>query len=152
MKDHVKAAGDLFLSGCNCAQAVVLAFSDVTGLDEKTSLAVSSSFGGGMGRLREVCGAVSGAFMVAGILWGGYPVSDADAKAEHYRLIQRLAARFKQENGSIICRELLGLPGPSVPVPEERTTDYYRRRPCEQYVRIAAQIIDEEIKARGTEK
>lgn len=149
--EHDVLAGELFRKGCNCSQAVVLAFSDVTGLDERTALAVSSSFGGGMGRLREVCGAVSGAFMVAGLLWGGYDPDDRAAKAEHYKLIQHLAARLKEENGSIICRELLGLPGASVPVPEERTADYYRRRPCEAYIRTAARIIDEEIKSRGKE-
>ncbi|MDD6095673.1 MAG: C-GCAxxG-C-C family protein [Clostridia bacterium] len=149
--EHDVLAGELFRKGYNCSQAVLLAFSDVTGLDQRTALAVSSSFGGGMGRLREVCGAVSGAFMVAGLLWGGYDPNHRDAKAEHYKLIQRLAARLKEENGSIICRELLGLPGASAPVPEERTADYYRRRPCEAYIRTAARIIDEEIKSRGTE-
>lgn len=149
--EHDVLAGELFRKGYNCSQAVLLAFSDITGLDERTALAVSSSFGGGMGRLREVCGAVSGAFMVAGLLWGGYDPNHRDAKAEHYKLIQRLAARMKEENGSIICRELLGLPGASAPVPEERTADYYRRRPCEAYIRTAARIIDEEIKSRGTE-
>lgn len=149
--EHDVLAGELFRKGYNCSQAVLLAFSDVTGLDQRTALAVSSSFGGGMGRLREVCGAVSGAFMVAGLLWGGYDPNHRDAKAEHYKLIQRLAARMKEENGSIICRELLGLPGASAPVPEERTADYYRRRPCEAYIRTAARIIDEEIKSRGTE-
>lgn len=149
--EHDVLAGELFRKGYNCSQAVLLAFSDITGLDQRTALAVSSSFGGGMGRLREVCGAVSGAFMVAGLLWGGYDPNHRDAKAEHYKLIQRLAARLKEENGSIICRELLGLPGASAPVPEERTADYYRRRPCEAYIRTAARIIDEEIKSRGTE-
>lgn len=149
MKNHDTLAGELFESGLNCAQAVFTAFSDVTGIDENTSRALSSSFGGGMGRLREVCGAMSGAFMVAGILWGNYDPKDTDAKAKHYALIQSLAARFKEENGSYICRELLELPGADVPVPEERTADYYKRRPCAEYVRIAARIIDEEIKSRG---
>lgn len=148
MTDHGALAAEYFANGYNCSQAVLLAFSDVTGLDEKTAAALSSSFGGGMGRMREVCGAVSGAFMVAGLLWGRYGPEDREAKAAHYELIQSLAARFKEKNGSILCRELLGLPGASAPVPEERTADYYRRRPCGEYVRIAAEIIDEELKKR----
>lgn len=147
--NHSALAGEYFHRGYNCSQAVLLAFSDVTGLDEKHSAALSSSFGGGMGRLREVCGAVSGAFMVAGLLWGNYAPEDREAKARHYELIQSLAARFKEENGSIICRELLGLDGASAPVPEERTKDYYSRRPCEEYVKIAAKILDEVIKERS---
>ena len=143
--DHAEKAGELFRAGYNCSQAVLLAFSDVTGLDESKVAALSSSFGGGMGRLREVCGAVSGAFMVAGLIWGTYPPSDREAKARHYERIQNLAAEFKKKNGSILCRELLGLPGASAPVPEERTADYYRRRPCEEYVKIAAEILEEEL-------
>ncbi len=148
MTKHEELAAGYFQRGFNCSQAVLLAFSDLTGMDEKTAAALSSSFGGGMGRLREVCGAVSGAFMVAGLLWGGYDPEDREAKAAHYSLIQSLAARFREENGSIICRELLGLPGASEPVPEARTSDFYRRRPCGDYVRMAARIIDEELKNR----
>ena len=148
MTKHEELAAEYFQRGYNCSQAVLLAFSDLTGMDEKTAAALSSSFGGGMGRLREVCGAVSGAFMVAGILWGGYGPEDREAKAAHYSLIQSLAARFREENGSIICRELLGLPGASEPVPEARTADFYHHRPCGEYVRMAARIIDEELKNR----
>lgn len=148
---HEEKAGKLFRSGYTCAQALLLAFGDVTGLDEKTATAISLSFGGGMGRLREVCGAVSGAFMVAGLLWGeanGAPAQDK--KAAHYALIQDIAARLKDKNGSIICRELLGLgKGASAPVPEERTADYYKRRPCEAYIRIAAAVLDEIIAEKG---
>ena len=146
--DHSVLAGELFHRGYNCSQAVLLAFSDVTGLDENQAAALASSFGGGMGRLREVCGAVSGAFMVAGLLWGSCSPDDRDKKARHYELIQSLAARFKEENGSFICRELLGLPGASAPVPEERTAVYYSRRPCEEYVKIAARILDDVINER----
>lgn len=148
---HEEKAGELFRSGYTCAQSVLLAFSDVTGLDEKIATSISLSFGGGMGRLREVCGAVSGAFMVAGLLWGedsGAPLQNK--KAEHYALIQDIAARLREKNGSIICRELLGLgKGASAPVPEERTADYYKRRPCEAYICIAAAVIDDIIKERG---
>lgn len=144
--NHETKARELFKGGYNCAQAVLLAFSDVTGLDEKTALTLSASFGGGMGRLREVCGAVSGAFMVAGILYGPTDPTDHQAKKNHYALIQHLAARFKEASGSYICRELMDLPkGPSDPEPEKRTEAYYHRRSCEDYVGIAARILDEYI-------
>jgi C_GCAxxG_C_C family probable redox protein len=141
--NHENRARELFRAGYNCSQAVLLAFSDVTGLDEKTAVTLSSSFGGGMGRLREVCGAVSGAFMVAGILRGYSDPTDHEAKKEHYALIQRIAQEFKKNNGSYICRELLELPtGPSDPEPEKRTEAYYHRRSCEDYVGIAARVMD----------
>ena len=141
--NHENRARELFRAGYNCSQAVLLAFSDVTGLDERAAAVLSSSFGGGMGRLREVCGAVSGAFMVAGILWGYSDPTDHEAKKEHYALIQRIAREFKETNGSYICRELLELPnGPSDPEPEKRTEAYYHRRSCEDYVGIAARVLD----------
>ena len=99
----------LFEEGYNCAQAVFLAFEDLHGFDRHTAAALSSSFGGGMGRLREVCGTVSGMFMVAGVLYGYEDPKDREAKAEHYARIQELAGMFEQQNGSIVCRELLGL-------------------------------------------
>lgn len=140
-EQYGEKAKALFEQGYNCAQAVVLAFDDLTGLDNKTAAMLASSFGGGMGRLREVCGAVSGSFAIAGIL-KGYDDPKADTqKAEHYAFIQSLASEFKKENGSYICRELLELPGASKPIPEERTAEYYRRRPCGEYVRIAATIL-----------
>lgn len=141
--NHETKARELFHNGYNCAQAVLLAFSDLTGLDEKSALTLSASFGGGMGRLREVCGAVSGAFMVAGLLYGPADPCDHEAKKAHYALIQQIAAEFKNANGSYICRELLELPkGPSEPEPEKRTEAYYHRRSCEDYVGIAARILD----------
>ncbi len=144
--NHEAKARELFKNGYNCAQAVLLAFSDITGIDEKTATMLSASFGGGMGRLREVCGAASGAFMVAGLLYGPLDPCDHDAKKAHYALIQQIAARFKEKNGSYICRELLDLPvGPSEPEPEKRTEAYYHRRSCEDYVGIAARIMDEII-------
>lgn len=145
--DYVTKAEELFLEGCNCAQAVALAFSDKTGLDRETTLKISSSFGGGLGRLREVCGAVSGMCMVAGLLYGSDDISDNNAKAKHYALIQELAAKFSDETGSIICRELLGKKGKESPVPEERTKEYYKTRPCARMVGIAAGIMQEYIEA-----
>lgn len=146
MSDHSKKAKQLFLNGYNCSQAVLLAFSDVTWLDEKTALMLASSFGGGMGRLREVCGAVSGMFMVAGLLYGSCDVNDRSAKAEHYALIQQMAAKFKERNGSIICRELLGGEGKSDShIPSERNSGYYKKRPCADLCADAAEILDEII-------
>lgn len=144
-EEYAQKAHALFEEGYNCAQAVVLCFDDITGVDSKTAAMLASSFGGGMGRLREVCGAVSGMFAVAGLLKGYDDPKATDKKAEHYAFIQSLAADFKKENGSIICRELLDLPGSSDPVPEERTADYYRRRPCADYVASAAKILAQKL-------
>ena len=141
--DHAQKARELFKQGYNCSQAVVLAFSDLTGLDEKTAAMLSSSFGGGMGRMREVCGAVSGMFMVIGMLYGYDDPKETTGKAAHYARLQALAAKFREENGSIICRELLGLgAGASVPVPEARTETYYKKRPCADMVESAARMTE----------
>ncbi len=140
---YAEKAKELFKQGYNCSQAVLLAFEDVTGLDPQTALMLSSSFGGGMGRLREVCGAVSGMFMVIGILYGYADPKDQSGKTEHYKRIQALAEAFKAENGSIVCRELLGLGGGAdAPVPELRTDAYYKKRPCAELVAIAAGITE----------
>ncbi len=145
---HAKKAAELFRQGYNCSQAVCAAFCDVSGLDEKTALMLSSSFGGGMGRMREVCGAVSGMFMVAGQLYGYSDPCDNQAKKEHYALIQSMAAKFKEQNGSIICRELLGI-APDGPVPTERNAEFYKKRPCVELVAMCAQIMDETIAEKG---
>ncbi len=143
---HGEIAKQYFMEGYNCSQAVFLAFHKECGIDEDTALKVASSFGGGMGRLREVCGAVSGMFMVAGMLYG-YTDPKANAeKMEHYKRIQELAAAFQKENGSIVCRELLGLTEKkSEPTPEKRTTEYYQKRPCPEMVKMAAEIIEQYI-------
>lgn len=152
MEDKAKIAEELFLQGYNCSQSVLAAFSDELGLDRETALKLSSSFGGGMGRLREVCGAVSGMFMVAGLKYGYDDPKDGIAKTRHYQRIQTLAQRFKEENGSIVCRELLGLPNDQdSPVPEKRTQEYYQKRPCVQLVRCAAEIIQEYMEENQNE-
>ena len=143
--DHGKYAAELFMNGCNCAQSVMVAFSDVTGLTPEFSAKLSCSFGGGMGRLREVCGAVSGMFMVAGILYGYVDPGPGDCfKKEHYARVQELAARFREKTGTIICRELLDNP-PSDPNPTPRTAEYYSQRPCARIVMLAGQILDQYI-------
>lgn len=142
MSTYGDKAEALFCEGYNCAQAVLLAFDDVTGLDKKTASSISSSFGGGLGRMREVCGAVSGAAMVLGIVKGQYPPEDHSAKSAHYKLIQQFAEKFKEENGSIICRELLkGTGCESGNTPEKRTEKYYKKRPCPLIVRTSADIL-----------
>ena len=149
--DHVTLAGDLFLEGFNCAQAVAVAFCDVTGMDQKEAAKLAAPFGGGMGRMREVCGAVSGMLMVLGSLYG-YDNSDADSKKkELYRQVQDLAAKFREENGSIICREILKNP-PSDPTPSPRTAEYYAKRPCCRMVMTAAKLMDGFIAEHPVEK
>jgi len=145
--DHSSKAGELFLSGANCSQAVVLAFEDLTGLDRDTALKLSSSFGGGIGRMREVCGAVSGMMMVLGLLYGYTDPGEKDCnKKRHYQNVQALAGAFREEAGSIICREILKNP-PSDPNPTPRTAEFYKQRPCARMVMTAARILDEFIEA-----
>ncbi len=141
MTDYRKKAESLFLEGYNCAQAVFCAFAEEMGIKEETALKISSSFGGGMGRMREVCGAVSGMFMVLGALEGYSSPDDNAAKKELYAKVQKLAAEFRNENGSIICRELLGEGISSTPMPTERTVEFYKKRPCKEYVGIATEIL-----------
>ena len=144
---HAEKARNYFLEGYNCSQAVFLAFSDLTGMDEKTALMISSSFGGGMGRLREVCGAVSGMFMTAGILYGYTDPKAGNEKVEHYKRIQELAAAFKKRNGSIVCRDILGkIAEDKSFIPSERTAEYYKTRPCAKMVEDASEVLDEYIK------
>lgn len=133
----------LFREGYNCAQSVVGAFCDEMQMEKETALRLASSFGGGMGRLREVCGTVSGMFLIAGALYGYDAPKDYEAKKEHYERIQELATRFQAENGSIVCRELLGAAGrDNSPAPSRRTEEYYKKRPCEELVGTAARIME----------
>ena len=164
MTDHGKLAKEYFMKGYNCSQAVLLAFSDKTGLDEKTAAKLASSFGGGMGRMREVCGAFSGMLLVFGMLHG-YIATDETAKEDkktQYERVQELAKRFREEFGSIICRELLtgsamaqiksgeradneqisAMLSDSA-IPTERTAAYYKKRPCPELVEEGARILEE---------
>lgn len=142
MISRSQLAIDYFKSGYNCSQAIVLAFKDLIDVDENTLLKISSPFGGGMGRLREVCGAVSGMFMVLGLLYG-YNEPDDDKKKELYARVQQLARKFEEDNGSIVCRELLGL---SVkhddPTPSKRTSSFYQNRPCPEKIGYAAELLN----------
>lgn len=145
--DHSIKAAELFLNGSNCAQAVAVAFCDVTGLEPGFAARMASSFGGGMGRMREVCGAVSGMLMVAGLLYGYEDPGQGDCnKKAHYAMVQELAAQFRQETGSIICREILKNP-PTDPNPTPRTAEFYKVRPCARMVMAAARILDEYMEA-----
>ena len=150
--DHSIYAAELFLEGYNCAQAITVAFSDVTGLERDFSAQMASSFGGGMGRMREVCGAVSGMLMVAGLLYGYDNPGEKDVnKKEHYQLVQYLAGQFRDEVGSIVCREILKNP-PSDPNPSPRTAEYYAQRPCARMVFTAAKILDDYIAQHPVEE
>lgn len=144
MSKYSEKAVNNFKSGYSCAQSVFLAFAEDFGFDKETALRLSSSFGAGMGRLREVCGAVSSMFAIAGLKYGYTSPNDDEAKAKHYELIQTLAEKFKSKYGTIICRELLELPeGSDSPIPSKRTDEYYATRPCEAFVRLASEIIEQ---------
>ena len=143
---YADKAVQLFKEGYNCSQAVFAAFAEDYGIDRELALRLSSSFGGGMGRMREVCGAVSGMFLTAGLETGSADGPDREGKAANYAEVQALADKFRKENGSIICRELLGLGqdgGQTSHVPEKRTGEYYKKRPCVELVRCAAEILEE---------
>lgn len=146
---HAEKARELFMEGYNCSQAVVGAFAEELGMEKATAMKLASSFGAGMGRLREVCGTVTGMFLVAGLKYGYSDPKAKEEKASHYKRIQELAAKFREENGTIICRELLEKrmkkPVSTDPVPEERTEQYYKQRPCVAVVMQAAEIMEQYI-------
>ncbi len=143
--DYQKKAETLFCEGYNCAQAVFLTFAEELGMDRATALKLASSFGGGMGGLREVCGAVSGMFMAVGLAKGYTGKKVPEEKKEHYARLQWMAEEFQKENGSIICRELLGLDKGETPMPRERTKEYYQKRPCGELCGCAAAIVAREL-------
>ncbi len=142
----------LFKEGYNCCQAVVLSFADVLEANQLSNkellTTIASGFGGGMGRLREVCGAFSGTVMMASFICPAVDRTDKKAKMANYALVQEFAAKFRECNGgSIVCRELLGLP-PGVtekPEPSDRTAQYYQKRPCAEMVGNAAAIVAEKL-------
>ncbi len=146
MSEKSEKAKELFKSGCNCSQAVLGVFCEELGLDFETAMKLASSFGAGMGRMREVCGTVSGMFMAAGLAFAGAN-DTAMEKGEHYKRIQELAKRFKDQNGSIICRELLqGVQTTDGVNPEPRTENYYKKRPCVDLVGDSVEIFEQYLK------
>lgn len=143
-EERVQRAVDLFMSGYGCCQSVVAAFADLYGLTHEQAVRISAGFGGGVGRMRMMCGAVSGLVILAGLSDGQTAANDREGKAHCYRVVQDLLAKSKAENGSIICSELLGLKGPVPPgnfVPDERNAEYYRKRPCAAKVESAARLF-----------
>ncbi len=146
MKNYEDLAEELFLKGYNCAQSVFCAFCEEFNIDFETGLKMSSSLGGGMGRLREICGAVSSMFLIAGLKYGYTDISTDEAKINHYKLIQELAKRFQKEAGSIICRELIKEEKNGF-IPEKRTEEYYKKSPCAKLVKLAAKITKEMLEA-----
>ena len=141
-EERALRAKEFFNKGYNCAQSVALAYADVTSLDEEMVAKITASFGGGMGRLREVCGAVSGMAFVASFLSPCPTADNAEAKRANYALVQHFAEKFREQNGAIVCRTLLGLDRPKdEPTPSPRTAEYYKKRPCAEYVYDAALIV-----------
>ncbi|MBO5767488.1 MAG: C_GCAxxG_C_C family protein [Clostridia bacterium] len=148
---HREKAIELFTNGYNCAQSVLCAYCDITGLDHETAKRMSSSFGGGMGKLREACGAVTGGFAVLGLLYGGYDVNDNSAKSEHYARVRALGEAFKEIHGTINCEALLvGIANAKGSDPAERTPEYYRVRPCARFVGEVCDLLDRMISETKT--
>lgn len=145
-EQRVEKAGELFKQGYNCSQSVFLAFADKYGIDENMALKLACSFGGGISRLREVCGAVSGMALVCGLETGNTDPGNQEGKKENYSKMRELAARFEEENGSIICRQLLGIEKREESAePSLRTAEYYKKRPCRELVMCAAGILADEF-------
>ena len=149
-QDRVQKAVENFMQGYGCSQAVVAAFADLYGLDDTMAKRISAGFGGGVGRMRMMCGAVSGLVILAGLEKGQTEGSDKQGKADCYKLVQELLAKFKERNGSVICAELLGMNGCKVVtdtnIPDERNAEYYKKRPCVRKVESAARVFAEYLK------
>ena len=148
IEKRVERAKELFKQGFNCSQSVFAACADLYGIeDEALALRLSASFGGGIGRMRETCGAACGMFMLAGLENGSAKAGDAEGKKENYQLVQNLAAKFKEENGSLRCAELLVIKSQEQgtktndPTPAPRTEEYYKKRPCVEMVASAVRIF-----------
>lgn len=144
MMNHEAEASKLFRGGANCAQSVFAAFSEDLGIEKDYALMISSPFGGGMGRMREVCGAVSGMLMVLAHK-EGYARHDDEAKAHLYARVQSLMKAFSHEKGTYLCRELLATAGPEQPIPAKRDDAYYASRPCESCIKFAAKLVEEYV-------
>ena len=150
--DYEKRAEELFREGYNCAQAVFLAFA-CEKMDRDEAARLASAFGGGLAGTRNTCGAVSGLAMAYGLLRGYADPQDKEAKRAEYEAVREMTEEFAQQNGSIICRELLGLAGQTAgQQPSERTAEYYKKRPCPELCRMAASILDDYIAAHPIEK
>ena len=147
LEARVQRAVDFFMQGYGCCQAVVAAFADMYGLDEAMAKRLAAGFGGGVGRMRMMCGAVSGIVMLVGLDCGQTDGDDRDGKSACYKVVQELLAKSKEQNGSIICAEILGLKGcekaQSSYVASPRTAEYYKTRPCAAKVESAARIFAE---------
>lgn len=148
-------AREYFTAGYNCAQAVVMAFSDIMSLDEVGAARIAAPFGGGMGRMREVCGAVSGMTMVAGAISPATDPKNMVERKNNYALVQHFAAMFREQNGDIVCRRLLSLEpreeNAETAMPSQRTAEYYKKRPCVEYVAAAARIVATYLATGGNE-
>lgn len=144
MSERIDKAVELFKSGFNCSQSVFAAYADLFGMDTDTALKVSAGLGGGVGRSREVCGAVSAAAMLVGMKYGATDGGDSEAKQRTYAVVQQVIAEFKKTNPSIVCRELLNLEEAvsTNPVPEARTEQYYKKRPCAEIVEDSAKAVE----------
>ena len=145
MESKIENAVALFKEGYNCSQSVVAAYAEEYGLTREQALKISASFGGGIGRMRKTCGAACGLFMLAGLETGCTEGSNREGKEENYKTVQMLAREFERRNGSLTCAELLGLSkqAPTPPTPEERTAEYFKKRPCVKMVEEAARIWEE---------
>lgn len=146
IEERKQRAVDNFIAGYNCAQSVFLAYSDLFEIDDKLAKRISAPFGGGMGRLREVCGALSGAFMVVGLRYPADDPEDKLAKSGNYKAVQRVAEPFRDKFGSIVCRDLLDIKRQKDnPIPSDRNAEYYAKRPCARFVAEAAEILGREL-------
>lgn len=152
IEERVARAVGYFKSGYNCAQAVVMAYDDIMDLSVEALAKIAAPFGGGMGRMREVCGTVSGMTFIAGAILPAINPQNLEERKANYALVQHFAQRFRQENGDIVCRRLLGLEPMAerseTPMPSQRTEEYYRKRPCAEYVASAARIVAEYLAER----
>ena len=154
MEERIEKAVELFKEGYNCSQSVVAAFADMYGFTNEQALKMSASFGGGIGRMRQTCGAACGLFMLAGLETGCTEGKDREGKENNYKVVQALAEEFRKRNGSLICAELLGLSktAPTPATPEARTAEYYKKRPCVKMVEEAARIWCEYLSTNSDKK